>query len=200
VVTLIPIALALAFGYILTAATIPILLVLIGNVAMRLDRVRKGRRGEREVTGLLRRLPDDYFLVNDVMIAGAGGNVDHVVVGPCGVLVIETKRLAGKIRCYRDDWYVNGYRRRSVSRQVKRQAAALREFLAARHADVRGEFIRAITVFTHPRCRLVEIDRAQVTVARYSELLQVVLDIGQQRRMAPMLAKRLAGIVAGSQA
>jgi len=75
----------------------------------------------------------------------------------------------------------------------------LKQFLAERHPEARGEFVRAIAVFTHPLCEL-EVDRAQVTVARYSKLLQVVLDIGKQRRMTAVVAGRLAQSLAGSQA
>jgi len=59
-------------------------------------RVRKGRLGERLITDLLKQLPDEYLLVNDIVLGPKLGNVDHILVGPCGVLVIETKRLAGR--------------------------------------------------------------------------------------------------------
>ncbi len=90
-------------GYPVAISGLPVLVVLLSKVGMRLASIRKGRHGEHAVTDLLKRLPDDYYLVNDVMVTGGGGNLDHVVVGPCGVVVIETKRLAGKIRCSRDE-------------------------------------------------------------------------------------------------
>ncbi|MGH7307461.1 MAG: nuclease-related domain-containing protein, partial [Candidatus Rokuibacteriota bacterium] len=49
------------------------------HVARRLVGVRKGRLGERLVTDLLRRLPDDYCLVNDITLGGNRGNIDHVL-------------------------------------------------------------------------------------------------------------------------
>src|SRR5262249_5677108 len=60
-----------------------------------LHRIIKGIRGETAVAELLRSLPDDYFLFDDVVLPGHPGNIDHVVVGPCGVLVIETKNFSG---------------------------------------------------------------------------------------------------------
>jgi Nuclease-related domain len=159
--------------------------------ARRLDSIRKGRRGERDVTNLLKRLPDDYYLVNDVMLGGAGGNIDHVVLGPCGVVAIETKRLAGNIRCYGDEWSVNGWRRRSISRQVNLGAVALRKFFERRHPDVRAGFIETVTVFTHPLCRL-KVNRPRATVVRYSELMTVMIELGRRRRMAPAIAAQLA--------
>src|SRR5262245_60919023 len=62
-----------------------------------LRRTTKGIRGETAVAELLRSLPDDYFLLNDVVLPGHPGNIDHVVVGPCGVLVIETKNFSGSV-------------------------------------------------------------------------------------------------------
>jgi hypothetical protein len=176
--------------------------VLVGLIALslgpevfrRLTNVRKGRLGERLVTDLLRRLPDDYWLVNDVMLGDARGNIDHVLIGPCGVVVIETKRLAGHIRCYGDAWSVNGYSRGSISRQVNSNACAVRYFLSECHPDLASTALRwveSVVVFTHPLCRL-KVDRSRTTVVRYSEFHQLVLSLAEKCRMASGIAARLA--------
>lgn len=161
------------------------------RVARRLVSVRKGRLGERLVADLLRRLPDDYWLVNDLTLGRPRGNIDHVLVGPCGVVVIETKRVAGRIRCSGDEWSVNGYPRRSMSRQVNAGACAVRYVLAERCPDVAPKWVESVVVFTHPLCRL-EVNRAQAIIVRYSELLQVVLELARKHRMSPETAARLA--------
>ena len=150
------------------------------------------------IVDLLRPLPDDYYLVNDLTMKGGGGTIDHVVVGPCGLMVIETKRWAGNIRCDRDHWSVNGWPRPSVSRQVNRGAAALRRWLADLHPDIYSvrAFIQPLAVFTHPGCRL-EINHAGATVLRCSELLHVLHEKGEERRMSSVLAGRLAQSLAG---
>jgi hypothetical protein len=178
---------------------VPPAMVLAALAVPHLKRVRKGRLGERLVTNLLKRLPDDYYLVNDVMLPGAGGNIDHVVLGPCGIVVIETKRVAGKIFCSGDKWYVNGFHRRSISRQVNRAAVALRQFLGRHHPDVNPGFIESITVFTHPLCKL-EVNRPRAIVVRYSELLQLMIDLGRRRRMRRETAENLATSLANFQA
>jgi hypothetical protein len=167
-------------------------------VVRRLASVRKGRLGERLVIDLLRRLPDDYCLINDVMLERGRGNIDHVLVGPCGVVVIETKRLAGNIRCNGDDWYVNGYRGRSISGQVNAGAAAVRYFLAERHPDLGPTWVESVIVFTHPLCRL-KVAQAQAIVVRYSELLKVVLELARKHRMDPKTAAQLAESLLASQ-
>lgn len=182
--------LSLAAGVVAVLAA----LLLARPTTRRLQSVRKGRLGERLVVDLLRGLPDDYWLVNDVTLGQTRGNIDHVLIGPCGVVVIETKRLAGRIRCWADEWSVNGYQRKSISRQVNAGACAVRYFLIERHPDLAASALRwveSIIVFTHPLCRL-EVNQARATIVRYSELLQVVLSMANAHRMAPATAARLA--------
>jgi hypothetical protein len=57
--------------------------------------MRKGAAGERSVAHTLSELPDEYRVVNDVQTPA--GNLDHVVIGPTGVFVIETKNWRGTI-------------------------------------------------------------------------------------------------------
>jgi hypothetical protein len=82
-----------------------------------------GWQGEKQVAQLLNiTLSDDYFLLNDLYLRNAGGDVDHIVVGPSGVFVIETKNWSGKISCNGDEWERVGKSNpsSSPSRQVKR--------------------------------------------------------------------------------
>jgi hypothetical protein len=71
--------------------------VAVGYAAIRVRRVRpklkylrQGLEGERAVGQFLERLREQGFQVfHDVV--GTGFNVDHVLIGPAGVLTIETK-------------------------------------------------------------------------------------------------------------
>ena len=59
-----------------------------------------GRRGERAVRWRLGWLPDEYFVINDLMVNRGNGytsQIDHVVVSKYGVFVIETKNISGHI-------------------------------------------------------------------------------------------------------
>jgi hypothetical protein len=170
-------------------------------VARRLRYVRTGRLGERLVNDLLGGLSDEYWLVNDVTLGLAHGNIDHVLIGPCGVVVIETKRLAGSIRCWGDDWSVDGYRRKSIGRQVNSGACAVRYFLTERHPELAASALRwveSIIVFTHPLCR-VETSDARATVVRYSQLYQAVLELSRKHRLAGPTAALLAQTLSTSQ-
>jgi hypothetical protein len=57
------------------------------------ESMRKGAAGEESVAHTLSKLPDVFRVVNDV--ATPSGNLDHVVIGPTGVFVIETKDWRG---------------------------------------------------------------------------------------------------------
>ena len=54
-----------------------------------------GDIGEKVVADSLDTLPQDYFVFNDVNLPKSQGNIDHVVVGPNGIFVIETKNYRG---------------------------------------------------------------------------------------------------------
>ena len=62
----------------------------------------KGKIGERRVKKKLQRLADKYEgkLINDVIIPGENdktSQIDHILISPYGVFVIETKNYAGRI-------------------------------------------------------------------------------------------------------
>jgi hypothetical protein len=172
-----------------------------GPTTRRLRSVRRGRLGERLVVGLLHGLPDDYCLVNDVTLGLARGSIDHVLIGPCGVVVIETNRVAGRIRCRDDEWSINGDRRTNVSRHVNSGACAVRYFLAERHPELvftALRWVESVIVFTHPLSRL-EANHGQTIVVRYSQLFQTVLELANKQRMAPAIAEQLAHTLVTSQ-
>lgn len=180
--------------------------VLLAGVALRthalrrrLARVGRGIEGEAVVTEVLGRLPEGYFLVNDVLLPGRRGNVDHVLIGPCGVIVIETKRYSGVIACRRERWFVNGRPIRSLTRQVADAAMSVKQFLTEACPALRLTAlhrVERIIVFADPLCRL-EVDPPRNTlVVRASELLGIVLEKGRQRVLQPAMAALLAQTLA----
>jgi hypothetical protein len=56
---------------------------------------RKGASGEALVGYILEGFPDDYRVIHD--LATPFGNMDHVVVGPSGAYVIDTKNWKGVV-------------------------------------------------------------------------------------------------------
>ena len=59
---------------------------------------RRGYEGERVVGELLEDgLSDKYHVFNDVKFPGRKSNIDHIVVGPSGIFVLDTKNWRGTV-------------------------------------------------------------------------------------------------------
>ncbi|MBW4770309.1 NERD domain-containing protein [Prevotella jejuni] len=85
--------------FIIACVTILVLLYVI-----RINIVHKqakfiGRHGEKKVAKVLMQLPDEYTIFNDVYLLenDKSTQIDHVVLSPYGVFVIETKNYSGLI-------------------------------------------------------------------------------------------------------
>lgn len=89
----------------------------------------KGAEGERRTATSLAKLTG-YTVLHDRKIPGSRANIDHVVIGPGGVFVVETKNYAGKVTARGDDLFVSGRRRTGVVEQTWREAVAVQAVLA----------------------------------------------------------------------
>lgn len=65
---------------------------------------QKGKRGEEQVQRRLCELPEEYHVLNNVLLATRNGTtqIDHIVVSKYGIFTIETKNYRGDI--YGDDY------------------------------------------------------------------------------------------------
>jgi hypothetical protein len=69
---------------------------------------RLGAKGERRTARILARLERDGFVAfHDLAVPGSPANVDHMVIGPTGVFVIDSKFYRGVVRMGLDGrlWY-----------------------------------------------------------------------------------------------
>jgi hypothetical protein len=125
---------------------------------------QRGALGERHTARLLRRLPRDGFVVfHDLAVPGSDANVDHLVIGPSGVFVIDSKQWTGQVHQSADGlaWH-NHYRldrtldtvrweAEMVSRLLGTRATAL---LCVHRAQVQGGALHAQGVAVVPAGRL----------------------------------------------
>lgn len=113
---------------------------------------RRGWVGEQKVTEtLLAGLSDEYSLFNNVMLKDRkGGDIDHIVVGPSGVFVVETKNFRGKISYYEDNW--EGVGRQSPSRQARSNATRIRKVMGSSQSlESRRFWVQGIVVLANTR-------------------------------------------------
>jgi len=131
-----------------------------------------GATGERVVAEALGRLGSDHVVINNLPLARRG-DADHVVVGPAGVVVIETKYLSGRIICEAEDVWIQVKRDEerliaSPAAQVQRVADGVADLLATNgmwHVPV-----FAVLVMAHPRA-VLEVEQSPVLVVRPFELV-----------------------------
>jgi hypothetical protein len=86
-----------------------------------------GAKGELATAQALNELKTEGFVVlHDRLIPGSSANIDHIVIGPPGVAVVETKSYSGRLRVRGDDVYVGGYRKTAQTiEEARREALAV---------------------------------------------------------------------------
>jgi hypothetical protein len=135
-----------------------------------------GRNGESKVTEALKSLPDEYVVLNDIVLPDRKGNVDHLLIGPNGVFVIETKNYSGFVRCEEEQWFVNGHRIRSLSKQAKRNSMAIRGSIAGLFPGQRRvPYVVPLLVFVSRSTRL-KLFKPTVCVLKLNELVEFIRD------------------------
>ncbi|HNX33525.1 MAG TPA: NERD domain-containing protein [Kiritimatiellia bacterium] len=102
----------------------------------RIDAFFKGARGEESVAVLLAALPRGYHVFHD-FTCDPLTTIDHVVVGPTGLFVIETKCWSGRVTFANGTILVNGaVPSRPPLVQARSSARALASYLVDRVRDM----------------------------------------------------------------
>ncbi|MDE1890020.1 MAG: thermonuclease family protein [Planctomycetota bacterium] len=136
----------------------------------------KGIQGEKMVVEALAPLDNSYVLINDVLLPERKGNIDHILVGPNSVFVIETKSYK---------WH---YLNRFPIRQAICSAVSLRYFLKE-HIQL-NIFIPAILVSTDPDATISQSSPA-VNVVNLKNLCEFIKDRENKSRLDSEAKKRL---------
>lgn len=141
------------------------------------NRYSRGTEGEDAVLHALRGLPDAYTAVASFVAPGTRqGDIDLLILGPAGVLVVEIKSYTGRYACHGDAWFAvhaDGSRqplRGSVSRQIKRGRKAVAHYLV--DCDVSAP-VHAVAVF-RPGVRL-EITHPTIPIVTQEALPEYIL-------------------------
>jgi hypothetical protein len=108
---------------------------------------RRGAQGERRTARLLERLTrDGYVVFHDLAVPGSPANVDHLVIGPSGVFVIDSKQWTGSVHQSPDGlaWH-DHYRLDRTLETVRWEAQAISRLLGTRAAAllcVHGAYVQ----------------------------------------------------------
>lgn len=141
------------------------------------NRWHRGTEGEDAVLHTLRCLPDTYTAVANFVAPGTRqGDMDLLVLGPAGILIIEVKSYTGRYACHGDAWFsvhADGTRRpqrSSVSRQLKRAGKAVAHYLVDCEVSVP---LHTVAVFRAGAD--LELTRPTVPIVREQALRDYVL-------------------------
>lgn len=104
-----------------------------------------GAKAEQAVAEALQELPDDYYVFHDLEFPGF--NIDHVVLGPNGIFLVETKSQKGNITQEHDVLLRNGRKFfKDFLKQCWSQTYSLRDHLNAE--KLHGLSIKPILCFS----------------------------------------------------
>ncbi len=161
----------------------------------------QGAEGERRVGVHLNSLSDDYVVFHDFRPTDSEGqlqpwNVDHIVVGPTGVFVIETKMYSRARVLPAEKEHATA---RNV-RQVARNALELKDRLVLWSGGaLSGTFVEAVLVYAQDNAFVEKLREGSTQVLPLQYLLKNIIgrrkhDLSQEQayRVARALATRLS--------
>ena len=110
---------------------------------------RKGEEGERIIASVLEsELPNEFHVFNDVRFPGRTANIDHLVVGPSGVFVLDTKNWRGTVGWTEDGktllWNGEPEKKNSAKAALSAALDVRDKLRALLNRDV---FVKAVLVF-----------------------------------------------------
>jgi hypothetical protein len=155
-----------------------------------------GAEGERRVDAVLKTLPDDYIVFHDFHPlapdgAQAAWNVDHIVVGPTGVFVLETKNYSARNVGSAD----KDFRTRKNVKQAKRNAWEFKQRVEKWSGGALHDlFVVPVVVYANENTHVEELREGAVRVL---PLRMLATDITRHHESAIDMdrAKRLARVL-----
>lgn len=121
-----------------------------------------GERGENDVAQSLGTVLDDrYTLIRNLVLPDEKADIDGVLVGPFGILVLEVKNFNSRdiYKCEGDKWFYRkpGQRYRTMQKSPTKQAQfnrdSLRRYLDQR--NLRGIPVHALVVISNPEAKVI---------------------------------------------
>ena len=142
------------------------------------------------------------------MLPGNRGDIDHIIIGPNGIFVIEAKNYSGRISCLGDKWRRQKIGRKgtpydieigSPSNQVKRNAKMLKDLLIKNKKEIFKRYsphpwVHGIVVFTNPACEL-KIRNKTVEVMKLDGLYKFIKSTGSEDIFSVEELERMGDVI-----
>jgi hypothetical protein len=151
-----------------------------------------GAQVELRTARLLEPLEGEGFrILHDRQIPGSRANIDHLVIGPPGIYVVETKSLGGSLQIRDNDVFVAGRRRTKMIDEVKREALAVESALADEIA-AHGRTVSPVICVHRADLPLLRSEVAGVRIVSGKDLVKRLREA--DHLLAPADVERLAAL------
>ncbi|WP_376694849.1 nuclease-related domain-containing protein [Wenzhouxiangella sp. EGI_FJ10305] len=169
-----------------------------------------GVEGEAAVLEQLKRLPDDFLILNrirlpDETLTNGERELDFIVGGPTGLWVVEVKNTPGHVQVRPGEKHWPLARRAgcgsrpswnampSPIEQARAQVAALERWLLKNGINARA---RAVIVLAHPEVAIADADAAEMPVLVRDQVV-AFFNSQSKQTIAPSVSRRLADLRPG---
>lgn len=157
-----PVLFAVGVLFVIAGVIVRLMMIGINRLLQHFDTLitqhRLGQEGEDRVIGIVQQALDGrWHVFRNIRLPGKPrGDLDLVLVGPAGILVVEVKNYHGIYRNNGSDWEIQrkgtwGKMRVSPSQQAKNGAARLGNFLKA---DGIQAWVTPVVVWANPESNL----------------------------------------------
>ena len=130
--------------------------------------MRWGKRGEELVTEHLKtKLSDDYYIINDCNITGFSGEksqIDHLVISPNGLFVIETKNYVGQLSGSAFDNHLTQKKIINNKEQIFKitnpitqndyHCNILKKYLKLNNIAISDDYIKSVVIFANDKTKI----------------------------------------------
>jgi hypothetical protein len=137
-----------------------------------------GSEEKQEVTSLLKlKLNSDYTLINNLYFGDGDTDINHVLLAPNGVFVLEPRNWSGKITCNGDKWKTpNNPDLESPSRQVRKNAEKIKHILdLPTQLRVLDVWVEGIVVFVNSHAELI-LKKPNMPAVKLAELPDFIVN------------------------
>lgn len=138
------------------------------------------RNVQKRTAGYFNKLPEGYFILNNLKIPGRKIEIDHVVIGPTGIFLTMIKNLHGHYIINDNEWLNNKGKLAAgtmvnPSRQVKLNAIELKRYLESKNLNIDYILINSIVAFSK---RNFTVRKMPVTynIMHVDEIPQFIID------------------------
>ena len=151
----------------------------------------KGLEGEKMVINELSKLDDRYYLINDVKFSDSYGNIDHIVLGPNGIFVVETKN-------WKKYWkrYIDFRMATKPSKQAKGNALKVNQIIKSSNIFKKqlNAWIQGTVVFVNPNIDLDLTDKS-VPVLKINELYDYIKNKKSEIRFSNQDLEKIGKVI-----